>query len=134
MVHIQANMFVCAKSSIKKSTCQWIKLYRWINFVNHYKTVFQKKRPTKVVISLILLTRLKRTCQQKIIMPMNWIAIQYGYKRNGPKSWLFCWFLSPSFDNHECAYIYASLSFVFKGNKDRFQNNRFMQKRQSTIK
>ena len=38
--------------------------------------------------------------------------IKTCYKRNGPKSLLFGWFLPPSFDNHECAYACALLSFV----------------------
>ena len=33
MVHIQANMFVCAKSSIKKNTYHWRKLYRWLSLL-----------------------------------------------------------------------------------------------------
>ena len=54
------------------------------------------------------------------------------YKTNEFKSLLFCWFLSPSYDDHECAYAYVSLSFVRKWNKNRSVNNSFMQERYKT--
>ena len=41
-------------------------------FANLYK-----KQPTRVVASLVSLTYLKRTCQQKNIILMDTIAIQY---------------------------------------------------------
>ena len=44
---------------------------------NHYKMVFQKKWPTRVVISLVSLTRRKRTCQQRNVILLNGITIQY---------------------------------------------------------
>ena len=40
-------------------------------------------------------------------MPIHRILfgdIKYVIIGNGPRSWLFCWFLSPSFGNHECTY------------------------------
>ena len=46
-------------------------------FANHYKMVFQKKRPTRVVMSLVSLTRLKKPCQQKNVILLNGIAIHY---------------------------------------------------------
>ena len=46
-------------------------------FANHYKTVLKKKWPTRVAIMLVSLTCLKRTCQQKNVILMNRIAIQY---------------------------------------------------------
>ena len=42
------------------------------------------KWPTFVVISMVSLIRLKRTCQQKNITPVNGIAIHY-MKEMGPK-------------------------------------------------
>ena len=42
-------------------------------FANHYK----KKRPTRVVILLVSLIRLKKTCQQKNVILLNGITIQY---------------------------------------------------------
>ena len=33
MVDIQANTFICLKSSIKKSTCHWRKFYRWLSLL-----------------------------------------------------------------------------------------------------
>ena len=83
-------------------------------FANHYKMVFEKKRPTRVVISLVSLIRLKKPCQQKNVLLLNGISIHHRNKRNGPESWLFCWFLSPSFDNLECAYACVLLSFGTK--------------------
>ena len=49
------------------------------------------------------------------------------YKRNGPKSLLFGWFLPPSFDNHKHAYACVSLyiPFVLKWNKHRIVDGRF---------
>ena len=41
-------------------------------FANHYKMAFLKKRPTRVVISLVSLT-----CQQKNVILMNGITIHY---------------------------------------------------------
>ena len=38
-------------------------------------------------------------------------TIDTCYKRNGPESWLFSWFLSPSFDGHERTYACVLLSF-----------------------
>ena len=46
-------------------------------FVNHCKMVFQQKRLTRVVILLVSLTRLKKTCQQKNVILLNGITIQY---------------------------------------------------------
>ena len=46
-------------------------------FANHCKMVFQQKRLTTVVISLVSLTRPKKTCQQKNIILLNEINIQY---------------------------------------------------------
>ena len=46
---------------------------------------------------------------------------------------LFCCFLPPLFDDHECAYACVSLSFVWKWNKSGFVSNRFMQERYSAI-
>ena len=46
-------------------------------FANHYKMVFQQKRPTRAVIMLVSLTRPKKTCQQKNVILLNGITIQY---------------------------------------------------------
>ena len=46
-------------------------------FANHYKMVFQQKRPTRVVMSLVSLTHPKNTCQQKNVILLNGITIQY---------------------------------------------------------
>ena len=72
MVHIQANAFICAKSSIKKKYLSMKKVKPVAKFANLYK-----KQPTRVVTSLVSLTYLKRTCQQKNIILMDTIAIQY---------------------------------------------------------
>ena len=65
-------------------------------FANHYKMVFQKKWPTRVVISLVSLTRLKKTCQQKNVILLNVITIQYiakhVIKETGPKVGFFAGF------------------------------------------
>ena len=45
MVHIQVNMFVCAKSSIKKSTCHLRKIIPMVKLVNQYKNVYKRSRP-----------------------------------------------------------------------------------------
>ena len=42
MVYIQANTFVCMKSSIKKSTCYWIKLYLWVSLLIIIKLFFKR--------------------------------------------------------------------------------------------
>ena len=46
-------------------------------FANHYKMVFLKKQPTRVVISLVSLTRLRKPCQQKNAILLNGITIHY---------------------------------------------------------
>ena len=46
-------------------------------FANHYKMVFKKKQPTRVVISLVPLTHLKKTCQQKNVILLNGITVHY---------------------------------------------------------
>ena len=47
-------------------------------FANHYKMVFEKKRPARVVILLVSLTRLKNIWQQKNVILLNGITIQYS--------------------------------------------------------
>ena len=46
-------------------------------FANHYKMVFKKKQPTRVVISLVFLTCVKKPSQQKNVVPLNGITIHY---------------------------------------------------------
>ena len=110
-MHIQANTFVCTKSSIKDKTLGKVKATG--KFVNQYKNELQASR---LVVSLVSFTHLRKICQYKKVISMSRFANQYKtcYKRNGLKSWLFCWFLSPSCDDHECAYACISLSFVRK--------------------
>ena len=100
-------------------------------FANHYKTVCQQKWPTRVVVSLVSLTRPKQLASRKTLY--CWMGLLFNietcYKRNGPNSWLFSWFLSSSFDDHECAYAFISLCFGWKWNEDRFESDCFMQKR-----
>ena len=49
--------------------------------------------------------------QKRYTVEWELFNIEICYKRNRPKSWLFCWFLSPSFDDHVCAYACVSLPF-----------------------
>ena len=54
----------------------------------------------RVVISLVSLTHLKKTCQRKKRYTVEWDYLLFTidkcykrFKRNRPGSWLFCWFL-----------------------------------------
>ena len=95
----------------KENTCRQRKVIAMAKFANHYKKVFEKKWATRVAIALIFFNLPEKTCQQINITAINeWdyysIYVKASYKCNEPKSLLFCcWFLSPSFDDHQCTCI-----------------------------
>ena len=75
-------------------------------------------------MSLVSLTYLKKLASRTTLywwMMVLLFNLETCYKRNGAKSWLFCWFLSSLFNNHEYAYTCILLSFIWKWNKNRFE-------------
>ena len=78
-------------------------------FVNQKKQ-FLKKWASRVVIWLVSLTHLKKTCQQKNIIPMNWIAIQY---RTEQAQKLVVLLVSVTiFVDHECEHIHMGIAIL----------------------
>ena len=93
MMDIQANTFVYAKSSIKKSSWHWIKLYRWISLLIIIKP-FYKRNSLQGWYIAGFINHLKKLANRKKLY--QWIGLLFNieirYKRNLPKSWLFAGF------------------------------------------
>ena len=58
MVHIQVNMFVCAKFSMKKSTCHWRNFRLVAKCDIQYKFMLLKKGANRVAVLLVVLTHM----------------------------------------------------------------------------
>ena len=122
-VHIQASMFVCAKSSIEQSICHWGKIayvYQWLSLLINIKLCYKKERVNMVVVCmLVALTCLKKLVNREMLY--QWMGLLtnviLNHVINKMTSEVGCFF-----GDHECTYSCISLLFVWKWNENRFIN------------
>ena len=96
---------------IKISTYYKRKVIPVVKFVNQYKIVSLKKQYVRVVASLVSLTNLKKLTNRRMLYCLVGL-LKTCYKRNGHKSGLFNWFLSPWFGYHEYTYEHMHIAIL----------------------
>ena len=104
-VHIQANTLVCTKSSIKRKYILATRERLCINWKTHVM-----KETGCTCSCFVDFFHPPKTHLPIEKMLYQWIGLLFNIKTE----MLFCWFLLPSFGNHECAYACVPLSFVWK--------------------